>query len=300
MRFAATRIADGIFFHHHPTLERDVRLSLMGEHEREKKSGAGTGRQASSDKESSVLFSLRELMSIEAERTAEERQREADTIESDRRAKMEAELRLRAAEEARMRENDARRAAEQAAMREETARHEAMRLAAVERARIEAEQSARLAKMELERKHERELAVIHTDEDKLRYKRVALLGTGVFALALASVVGFYFGVHKPKIDAEQEQMQRDIIAAQASADAAKQQAEAKEATIDRLEKDLAKEKDEHKRIEIQNQLDVLHGKPLPAPPPTVRPPPHPTAHPTSAPCDTHDPLDPCLKASGSG
>jgi len=269
----------------------------MGEEERTKKAAAtqaGEGRR----EESSVLFSLRELMTLEEERTAEERQREADAREANRHARMQAELRMRASEEARMRENEARRVAEQATLREEAARHEAMRLGAVERARIQAEQGARLQAMELERKHERALAVIHTDEDKLRYKRVALLGTGVFALVLASGLGFYFGVQQPKSEAAQAELQREIVAAKASADVAKRQADETDAKIDALEKALAKERDENKRGKIQDQLDVLHGVPV-KPPTIVHPPPPPPPTTTSAPCNPHDPIDPCLK-NGAG
>jgi colicin import membrane protein len=261
----------------------------MGEHERDR------------EKQSSVLFSLRELMKLEEERTNEEKERETLEREAQRRAKMEAELRMRSAEEGRLRENEARRRAEEAALREEAARHEAMRLAAAERGRLEAVQSAQLAAMELERKHERALAVIHTDEEKLRYKRVAFLGTGVFVMITAGVLGWYFGVQKPQKDAEQAALRVEIAAAQASADAAKKQADQKAAQIDELESALAKEKDLAKRGIIQNRLDLLNGKPgAPATPtirpiPTVKPPP---PDPTTAPdCDDKDPINPCLKST---
>ncbi len=258
----------------------------MGEHERDR------------EKQSSVLFSLRELMKLEEERTHEEKERETLEREAQRRAKMEAELRLRSAEEARLRENEARRRAEEASLREEAARHEAMRLAAAERAKLEAVQSAELAAMELEQKHVRALAVIQTDEEKLRYKRVAFLGTGVFLMAAASVLGWYFGVHKPQRDAEEVALRAEIAEAQASADAAKKQSDAKAAQIVELETSLAKEKDLAKRRVIQDRLDLLNGKPAPPAPirviPTVQPPPDPTVAPD---CDDKDPINPCLKST---
>ena len=89
-------------------------------------------------KESSVLFSLKELMNLEENRIKEEE------AEKDRRARHEAETRASAeraardAEERRLREEEERRRSEEQRQREEAARLEAIRHGEIEKARAEA------------------------------------------------------------------------------------------------------------------------------------------------------------------
>lgn len=136
-------------------------------------------------KESSVLFSLKELMNLEENRIKEEEQ------EKDRRSRAEAERRARedaerrAAEEARLRaEEDARRADEQR-KREDAARLEAIRHGEIEKAKAEAEHQARLQQMAAQQAHEQHLAALHGDESKKRLKLIVGIVSAVLVIGIA-------------------------------------------------------------------------------------------------------------------
>jgi hypothetical protein len=148
--------------------------------------------------ESSVLVSLNHLMQIEQQRLREEDAARDAAEGAARRARLDEEQRVRAEQEARMRAEEARRRGEEATRREESARHEALRLASVERARIEGEQRARLAILEQEQRHERDLAALAQDAQKRRLSRALILG-GALALALiGGGAGLYFGKIQPE------------------------------------------------------------------------------------------------------
>src|SRR5450755_6918 len=95
-------------------------------------------------KESSVLFSLKELMGLEEDRIREE---EAD---KSRRAKAEAEAReaqertVREAEERRLRDDEERRRQEELRKREEATRLDAIRHGELEKAKSETEHRSRM------------------------------------------------------------------------------------------------------------------------------------------------------------
>ena len=101
----------------------------------------------SEQKESSVLFSLKELMNLEEDRIKQEEETKRAQAEAAERSRLDAERRAREEEEARIRAEENRRRTEEARSREENARLEALRLAEVEKARVEAEQRARMEAM---------------------------------------------------------------------------------------------------------------------------------------------------------
>ena len=98
----------------------------------------------SEQKESSVLFSLKELMNLEEDRIKTEEADRAAQAAAAERARQDAERQAREAEQARIRAEEERRRAEEQRSREEAARLEAIRVAEIEKARVEAEQRARL------------------------------------------------------------------------------------------------------------------------------------------------------------
>ena len=95
-------------------------------------------------KESSVLFSLKELMNLEEDRIKKEDDDRKRTEEAENAARADAERRAREEEERRLRAEDERKRGDEARMREETARLEAIRHGEVEKARVEAEGVARM------------------------------------------------------------------------------------------------------------------------------------------------------------
>ena len=100
-----------------------------------------------SEEESSVLISLKELMTIEEDRikTEEEDKQEADA-EAEQ-ARLNAEQQAREAESARQHAEEERRRLEEQRRREDAARLEALKAAELETARSSAEQQARMEAM---------------------------------------------------------------------------------------------------------------------------------------------------------
>ncbi len=130
-------------------------------------------------KESSVLFSLKELMNLEEDRIKQEDDDEEAPGSRPRcRPRVEAERRAREAEEARMRAEDERRRRKSSAPREEQARLEAIRQGEVEKARLEAEQQARLRAMAQQQEHERQLAALTQDKRQEDSSRTIAVGIG--------------------------------------------------------------------------------------------------------------------------
>ena len=153
-------------------------------------------------KESSVLFSLRELRSIEEERIAEEEAARRRADEERKRAAEDAERRVREAEEAR------RLAAEEAERRgrEEAERHHREGRLRVEeaerRARVEAQ-----AQLEQQRLHkEMELRAMEVQ----RKRPTALIAVAVILLVAVGGLGFF----AYKKSQESEQLDKQLAALQ--------------------------------------------------------------------------------------
>ncbi|HYU15842.1 MAG TPA: hypothetical protein VEL05_07220 [Candidatus Acidoferrum sp.] len=157
-------------------------------------------------KESSVLFSLRELRSIEEERIAEEEAARRRADEERKRAAEDAERRVREAEEAR------RLAAEEAERRgrEEAERHHREGRLRVEeaerRARVEAQ-----AQLEQQRLHkEMELRAMEVQ----RKRPTALIAVAVILLVAVGGLGFF----AYKKSQESEQLDKQLAALQQQMD----------------------------------------------------------------------------------
>ncbi|WP_394828873.1 hypothetical protein [Pendulispora albinea] len=138
-------------------------------------------------KESSVLFSLKELMSLEEDRIrqeeAERRRQEEEAVQ----ARLELERRAREEEEARIRAVEDERLAEEQRQREEAARLEAIRHAEIERARLEAENAARIQQMRNQQEHAERIAALSQDRSKKKLLYIAI-GSGAF-LVLVLIFG---------------------------------------------------------------------------------------------------------------
>ncbi len=159
------------------------------------------------NQESSVLFSLNELMNMEQERI----QKESDA----KRAAEEAAMQARAAEEQRAREEEERRlreAAEQqrvndARSREEAARLEAIRHGELEKARLDAENRARIEQLSRLQDHERQLHSLSQDKQKKKLLQIAI-GLGVFFVIFAIGAGVVIKKNLDEKEAFQAQMQQ--------------------------------------------------------------------------------------------
>ncbi len=137
-------------------------------------------------KESSVLFSLKELMNLEEDRIKQEESERKRKEEEALRVKLDAERRAREVEEARMKAAEEERRVSEQRSREENARLEAIRHAEVEKARLDAENNARGEAMRRQQEHERQLAHMQETSGK---KKLTFWLAGVGAVLLISVVG---------------------------------------------------------------------------------------------------------------
>lgn len=142
--------------------------------------------------ESSTLFSLRELMTLEQKRVNDEERSAATKREVEKQAALAASQRAREKEQARL---DSERAAREAAKRrenEERARLEGIRQAELARTqaeletrRLEREHELRTAEAAAQREHEQLLTRMNADA---RYRRLTLLAFGMATLfAIAGV-----------------------------------------------------------------------------------------------------------------
>jgi len=167
--------------------------------------------------ESSVLFSLNELMNIEEGRIADEESARA-AREAAEKARTDAEARARReAEELRLRAAEDARRADELRRREEEARVDAARQAEIDRARHDMEHKARLEQMAQAQAHEAQMAALKQDVGKKKL-RMAVIGTGA-ALVLVAVGGFVIYRNNA---AESE---RQLVALQAQLQAAQDEAE---------------------------------------------------------------------------
>ncbi len=190
-------------------------------------------------KESSVLFSLKELMSLEENRIREEDDAKKKKAESEAQAKLEAERRAREDEEARLHSEEERRRAEEMRRKMEEAQIEAAKAAELEKRRLEDQHRLQMEAMSKQQAHEREIQQIQAQKRK-GLPPAAIAGIAIGALSLIFFIIFLTAV-KPSMDAK-EAIKKAQIAASGDdpsswADAESQLAIAKEK--DPSNKDIA-------------------------------------------------------------
>jgi colicin import membrane protein len=242
-------------------------------------------------KESSVLFSLKELMSLEEDRIKQEENERKRQEDAAIQARLDAERRQREEEEARMRASDEARRVSEQRTREESTRLDAIRQAEIERARLDAENAARTEQLRHQQEHERQLHAMSQDKGKKKLQWIAI-GSGVFLLI--AIVGGGFAI-KTSLDRQQ---------------ALETQLTSLNSSNDELQKKLgsATTPEERQRLEAElqaNQEAIKNLKDHPNTPPTaVRPVVRNTGGPSVKPatpgvkppcnCTPGDPLCSCL------
>jgi colicin import membrane protein len=213
----------------------------------------------SDQKESSVLFSLKELMNIEEDRIKQEAADKEAKARSEREARELAERTAREAEQRRIREEEERKRNEESRVREEQARFEAIQKGELERARAEAEQKAKFEAMALQQKHEKELEAIRSHGDKKKLKFI------IGAAAVLIIGGIGGGVMLYQQNAAETarkealfQQERDALARE-KAELAKSVKDG-EAKAEALKAKLAASNDavekEKLRLQLQKQDEV--------------------------------------------
>ncbi|EYF02450.1 hypothetical protein [Chondromyces apiculatus] len=213
----------------------------------------------SEQKESSVLFSLKELMNLEEDRIKTEEHAKAAAATAAEQARLDAERRAREAEESRIRAEEERRRVEEQRSREEAARLDAIRHAEVERARVEAEQHARIAALSAQQEHEQKLAALKHDESKKKLRKL-LIGVVSGVVVLGALAGFLV---KREID-ERDRQTAAQQAAMAEANEKLAKLEAERVNSEKKEAELKRQldsaKDEATRLALQKQLEAEQEK----------------------------------------
>ncbi len=208
----------------------------------------------SEQKESSVLFSLKELMNLEEDRIKTEETSKAETARRAEQDRLEAERRQQEEEQARLQAAEDKRRAEDARSREENARLEAIRHGEIERAKVEAERQAQLAAMSAQQQHERQLEALKSDQGKKKLRNT-LIGVGVVVplLAIGAGVMVYNSNQEKKAQIAAQQVEAAKLADErAKLEARLKENEGKTANLTSM---LENEKDEKKRLELQKQID---------------------------------------------
>jgi colicin import membrane protein len=193
-------------------------------------------------KESSVLFSLKELMNLEEDRIKQEEQEKRRQEDAANNARMDAERRSREEEESRSRAEENRRRAEEQRVREDHARVDAIRQAEIERARLEAENAARLEQLRHQQEHERHITALTQDKHK---KKLAFFAYGAAAFLVIALVGGGLFIKRQMDESAAEKAHHDAEMAE------------QKALTDKLNSQLAQQEDSVKSLQdaVQNAKD---------------------------------------------
>ncbi len=214
---------------------------------------------AEQQKESSVLFSLKELMNLEEDRIREEEAQKEAQAKAELAARQAAERAAREAEEARLREEEEARRTEEQRRKEEAARVEAIHQGELEKARAEAEHRARLATMTAQQAHEETLAALTQDKHK---KRLQIgIGVVVAVLLIGGVGGIItFKQHQEEaakraaiLEAQRKDTEERLRRLQSEFDLANRKEQ-------ELQASLANAKDEATRAKLQAELEQQRQK----------------------------------------
>ena len=205
-------------------------------------------------KESSVLFSLKELMNLEEDRIRQEDDEKKKRAEAEVQARQEAERRARDQEQARLHAEEERRRGDDMRKKEEAARLEAIRHAEIEKARVEAEQRARLEAMSQQQAHQLQLSTLQHDEHKKKLQRMVTLSVGGGAILLIGALFLYFGKIKPESDAREATTRAALV--QQAEEARKLQSQLAEQSkqVNDLLGQLASAQDDKTRAELKSKL----------------------------------------------
>jgi len=245
-------------------------------------------------RESSLLFSLESLMETERERVQREaREARKRRDEELRRTAEAAERRLVAAEQ-QQQARERRLALEREREQLDDERIEALKCAAIERVRIEAEARARLFEAEQERDHALKLAKLREEQRTGRYRVLAWLSSGALLLLLGSTGFAYFGQLRPAHAGQQLRYEALLATERERTQLIDRAMLAERSRSEELERQLTELKKQATAVALaQIGSEPSLTAPKPAPEGKPKPPPH------VGPCrDDGDPLNPSLSPCG--
>lgn len=162
-------------------------------------------------KESSVLFSLKELMNLEENRIKEEEDAKKRAAEAEVQAKADAERRAREEEEGRLRAEEERRRQDEMRRKMEEAQIEAAKHAEIEKRKLEEQHRLQMEAMAKQQAHEKEIHVIQSQKRKGIHPGV-MAGIGIALLGALFAVVFFVSI-KPSNEAKEAVKKAAIFAA---------------------------------------------------------------------------------------
>ncbi|GAC1520932.1 MAG: hypothetical protein NVS3B10_22050 [Polyangiales bacterium] len=173
----------------------------------------GVNGAMAEQKESSVLFSLKELMSLEENRIKEEDEAKKRRAEDELRAREDSERRAREEEELRLRSEEERRRQDELRRKMEEAQVEAAKAAEIEKRKLEEQHRLAMVAQAQQQAHEKEIHVIQSQKRKGIHPGI-LGGIGLAVLGLLFAV-IYFTAIQPKSQAKEAIKKAETYAASA-------------------------------------------------------------------------------------
>jgi colicin import membrane protein len=161
----------------------------------------GVNGSMSEQKESSVLFSLKELMSIEENRIKEEADDKRRQEEATERARLDEEERQRNEAAARLAAEEERRKQEELRRKMEEAQIEAAKMGEVEKRKLEEQHRLRMQELDKQKAAEIRIAEIQASQRKGVHPGI-LAAAGLLLLAAIFAVVYFVSI-KPASDAAQ-------------------------------------------------------------------------------------------------
>jgi colicin import membrane protein len=214
---------------------------------------------AEQQKESSVLFSLKELMNLEEDRIREEEAQKEAQAKAELEARQSAERAARAAEEARLREEEEARRTEETRRKEDATRLEAIRHGELEKARAEAEHRARYETMAAQQAHEQTLAALTQDKHKKRLQ--ISIGIAVGVLLIGGVAGgITFKQHQEEAQKRATILENQRKDTEERLRRLQNEFEIANRKEQELQSSLANAKDEATRAKLQAELEQARQK----------------------------------------
>jgi colicin import membrane protein len=211
-------------------------------------------------KESSVLFSLKELMNLEEDRIKQEEEEKKRRAEAEIQARADAERRAREQEQARLQAEEDRRRNEELRKKEEAARIDAIRHGEIEKARIEAEQRAKMEALTKQQEHERHLTSLQHDDHKKKLQRMVTFSIAGAAIFIIGGLGIYLGKIKPDQEARERATQAALQAQQEEARRMQIELEKQTQKVNDLMAQLSQATSDAQRAEIKRQIEAEQRK----------------------------------------
>ena len=169
------------------------------------------GSGSATNSESSVLFSLSELMDLESERLADEESARQAEVRAQERARHQEERRLRDAEAARLLRAEEERRQADLERREEAARFGAIAQAELERVRLTSQNELRLRLLAESQKDEQNLAFERESRAKKRLRQIVAVS---ILLTTGAVLGGYLWANAAKREAQAQLAQMEFEVAE--------------------------------------------------------------------------------------